>query len=255
METPQKQKPEILRENPSRIAVRAYKPTDEVPLKLVSAKEYRSHSHFRMEYPETWPKFFQWFFYPDPLTIQNSFGFRLIAEIILAVFTAQIILQGYSAWIYQGLHHLNLLIHEAGHTIFVPAAWLGHENLMCFMGSGMQVFLPLGIGIFYWITQREIVGTSLMLWWCFENLVDVAEYVADARVMVLMQTSGRTGSESGYGGHDWNYLLTEWGHLRDCLVIADWLNLIARVGMVLSILWALWSLFYYWVYQRPKTGL
>ena len=124
---PQKQKPELLREKPSYIAVRAYKPTDEVPLKLVSAKEYRSHSHFRMEYPETWPKFFQWFFYPDPLTIQNSFGFRVIAEIVLSIMTVQIILQGYDAWIYQGMHHLNLLVHEAGHAAFYVAAWLGHE--------------------------------------------------------------------------------------------------------------------------------
>jgi hypothetical protein len=249
---PQKQKPELLREKPSYIAVREHKPTDDVPLKLVSPKEYRRRTLFRMEYPDTWPKFFQIFFYPDPLTIQNSFTLRLIATIVVAVFTVQIIVQGYDAWIFQGMHHLNLLIHEAGHTIFMPAAWLGHEQVMTFMGSGLQVLLPLGIGVVYWVQNREIMGTAISLWWTLENLVDVAIYVGDAKVMQLMLTSGSTGSENGYGGHDWNYLLTEWGHLQDCLAIEHALNMVAKVGMVFCILWTLWSLFYYWVYQRNK---
>ena len=252
---PQKQKPEILRENPSYIAVREHKPTDDVPLKLVSAKEYRSHSLFRMAYPDTWPKFFQWFFYPDPLTIQNSFAFRVILQIVLAVFTVQIFLHGYNAWIVRWMHHLNLLVHEAGHTIFIPAAWMGYEKLMYFMGSGLQVLLPLGIAVVYWIKAREIIGTAFALWWSFENLVDVAEYVADAKVMSLMLTSGMTGSESGYGGHDWNFLLTEWGHLRDCYSIASSMTTVAKVGMVACILWASWSLLYYWIYQRNKTSI
>lgn len=206
----------------------------------------------RLDDPKSWPKFFQYFFYPKQLTFQNSFPLRLIAEIILAIFTVQIILQGYGAWSYQKINGLNLLVHEAGHLTFYFAAWLGYGKITYFMGSEGQVLFPLALGIFYWVKQREIVGTSLMLWWNFENLVDVAEYVADAEVMVLMLTSGKTGRESGYGGHDWNYLLTEWGHLQDCLTIADWLLFIANVGMVLSILWALWSLFYYWFYQRKK---
>lgn len=249
---PQKQKPEILREKPSYIAVREHKPTDDVPLKLVSAKEYRARSHFKMAYPDTWSKFFQIFFFPDPLTIQNSFPLRLIATVVMAVFTVQVIVQGYGAWIYGAIHHLNMIIHQAGHTIFIPAAWLGYDNLMNFMGSGLQVLLPLTVAVVYWIQQREIMGTAFVLWWALENLLDVAEYIGDAKALRMLQDSG-VGTGDGYSFHDWNRLLTEWGHLQDCTAIADFLNMLAKVGMALCILWASWSLLYYWIYQRNKS--
>ncbi|MBP5302528.1 MAG: hypothetical protein J6Y88_04695 [Bacteroidales bacterium] len=232
---PQKQKPEILREKPSYIAVREHKSTDDVPLKLVSEKEYKARSHFKMAYPDTWPKFFQIFFFPDPLTIQNSFALRLIATVVMAVFTMQVIVQGYGAWIYGGIHHLNMIIHQVGHTIFIPAAWLGYENLMYFMGSGLQVLVPLVVAVVYWIQNREIMGTAFVLWWTLENLLDVAEGIANAKAL---------------SSHDWNLLLTEWGHLQDCVAIADFLNAFAKAGMVLCVLWTSWSLLYYWIYQR-----
>ncbi len=73
-------------------------------------------------------------------------------------------------------------------------------------------------------------GASIGLWWAFENVMDVVPYVADALPMRLHLINGVTGAESPYGFHDWNFILGETG-----------------------LLWAAWSLWYYWFVQRSMV--
>ena len=240
--------PRILEVRLTKHAEKKTKTTEIVQLKLVSTERIRAA---RLDDPESWPKFFRLFFYPEPLGIQHSFTFRLIAELLMTYFTIQMCLQGYDSWFFQNAEGLNLLVHEAGHLFFWPAAWFGFEQLTCFMGSGAEFLFPCGLAVVYWFKTREIVGTSFALWWAFQTLIGVARYVEDSIVMQLMLTSGHTGSEGG--GHDWNHLLTEWGCLQSCYTIGSALNIISRVGMILCLLWAYWSLFYYWFYQRKNV--
>lgn len=243
----EEKEPRILDVQLTKRAEKKTKTTELIQLKLVSTNHIRAA---RLDDPESWPKFFRLFFYPKPLDFRNSFPLRLIAELLMTYFTIQMYVQGYGSWFYQNAHGLNLFVHEAGHFVFYPAAFIGWENLTGFMGSGAQFLFPCGLAVVYWFKSREIVGTSFALWWAFENLPHVAEYVEDAIVMQLILTSGHTGSEGG--GHDWNRLLTDWGCLQSCYTIGSVLNTIGRIGMVLCLLWAYWSLFYYWFYQRKK---
>lgn len=91
---------------------------------------------------------------------------------------------------------VNLVIHEAGHTIFF---FLG-EFFDIAAGSGFQVLVPI-IFVFYFFLRAEFFSSSLLLFWVGESLVNVSVYVRDAVVMQLPLLGG-DGTI-----HDWNYLL------------------------------------------------
>lgn len=138
------------------------------------------------------------------------------------------------------IHSFHLVFHEAGHAI--AAMVTTNRDIIVFMGSGMQVLFPLIVaGAFYW-TNSDETGAALGLWWAGHSMLDVAPYIADARALELQLLSGGTGKE--VEGHDWEYLLTRWNALSSDLVIADRVALIARILMVLALLWALAGIIY-----------
>ena len=222
------------------------KSTDQVPLKLVTVKRSR-FSHVRLDDPETWPLVAQFFFYPRPLGRQQFFGLRVVLLVAMIFFSAQLFRQGYDAPIAQYLHCLNLPVHETGHIVF---GIFGKPVVTSLGGSLFQIIMPLVFCFALWIKPRDLMGASVGLWWAFENFIDVAPYIDDALHMRLMLISGGTGAEAPYGFHDWNFILSETGLLLKHDKIADVVYTMGYAGMVLCCLWAGWSLFYYFKYQR-----
>lgn len=222
------------------------KSTDQVPLKLVTVKRSR-FSHVRLDDPETWPLVAQFFFYPRPLGRQQFFGLRVVLLVAMIFFSVQLFRQGYDAPIAQYLHCLNLPVHETGHIVF---GIFGKPVVTSLGGSLFQIIMPLVFGFALWIKPRDLMGASVGLWWAFENFIDVAPYIDDALHMRLMLISGGTGAEAPYGFHDWNFILSETGLLLKHDKIADVVYTMGYAGMVLCCLWAAWSLFYYFKYQR-----
>ncbi|MCQ2101201.1 MAG: hypothetical protein MJZ10_12935 [Fibrobacter sp.] len=222
------------------------KSTDQVPLKLVTVKRSR-FSHVRLDDPENWPLVAQFFFYPRPLGRQQFFGLRVVLLVAMIFFSAQLFRQGYDAPIAQYLHCLNLPVHETGHIVF---GIFGKPVVTSLGGSLFQIIMPLVFGFALWIKPRDLMGASVGLWWAFENFIDVAPYIDDALHMRLMLISGGTGAEAPYGFHDWNFILSETGLLLKHDKIADVVYTMGYAGMVLCCLWAAWSLFYYFKYQR-----
>jgi hypothetical protein len=105
------------------------------------------------------------------------------------------------------LHVPDLVFHEAGHVLF---GFFG-RFLGVLGGSLLQFALPLVLaGAF--LKQADPFGAAVCTWWAGQNLLDVAPYIADARVLQLTLLGGKTGAE--VEGHDWEYLLTELGWLR-----------------------------------------
>jgi hypothetical protein len=91
---------------------------------------------------------------------------------------------------------VNLLIHEAGHWVFLPFGTFMH----ILGGSLFQTIFPmLYIGYFYF--RREFFSTSLLIFWVGQNLVNVSVYASDAVRMQLPLLGGDT------SGHDWHNLL------------------------------------------------
>jgi hypothetical protein len=91
---------------------------------------------------------------------------------------------------------VNLLIHEAGHVVFMPFG----EFMHILGGSLFQVIFPmLYIGYFY--IRRDYFSASLLVFWVGENLINVSVYASDAVVMQLPLLGGDT------SGHDWHNIL------------------------------------------------
>lgn len=222
-----------------------------VSLKLVKVK-HRSEGMWMLDDPGTWPRVVQFLFYPKPLGRTQIFSLRVIIWVAMIFFSIQIWRDGYDAWIMHFLHNLNLPVHEAGHVVF---RIFGSELWTSLGGSIFQVLMPLVFCFALLIKPRDILGASVGLWWAFQNLVDVAQYIGDALPMKLPLINGVTGAESPYGFHDWNYILGETGKLIYYDDIERWVLRIAFVGIVFCILWAVWSLIYYYFFQRKEKSL
>jgi hypothetical protein len=75
------------------------------------------------------------------------------------------------------------------------------------------------------------------LWWLGENFLDIAPYIADARLGQLPLLGGNRGHSAPYGFHDWNYLLTETGLLAWDRHIALASHLIGSAVMLSAMTW------------------
>ncbi len=223
--------------------------TDKVQLNLVHTN-YKPRSTLTLSEPDKWPAVARLFLFPRKLGMQQSFWFRLACFVAMVSLSVPIFFKEDQAWIVQFLHSINLLVHEAGHVVF---RIFGNHVIISLGGSLFQCLVPLIFCFALWIKPKDLFGASIGLWWAFENVMDVVPYVADALPMRLHLINGVTGAESPYGFHDWNFILGETGHLVHYLQIAHTLAIIGKVGIAVSILWAAWSLWYYWFVQRSMV--
>jgi hypothetical protein len=141
------------------------------------------------------------------------------------------------------IDNVNLPIHEGGHLIFGVFGW---EELMVWGGTIMQLLVPflLAAGFAY---RREISGTAFCAFMFFENFLNVATYMADAREQDLPLV---TVGPADYVEHDWAHILGHLGLLRYDTLFASWLRAAAYVGMVATISWLLWR----WWAQRQEQS-
>lgn len=137
------------------------------------------------------------------------------------------------------IHGVNLVFHEFGHPFF----GLFGEVIGILGGTLGQLMIPLIIVIAFW-RQRDAVGFSICLFWFFENFLDIAIYMADARALQL-QLIGGLGREA----HDWRNLFLEWGVIRSDLQIAAATRALGWIGMVGIWLWLAWR----WLTSDQRT--
>jgi hypothetical protein len=136
---------------------------------------------------------------------------------------ALILLTSSDGWV-PLLDSANLAFHEAGHPLF---GLLG-QTLGLYGGTLMQLLVPLlALGSFW--MRREAVGAACAGAWLCENLLNVARYMADARVQLLPLVGG--------GEHDWWNILMRWGLLAWATRLAGLLRLMAWLGLLGSWAW------------------
>jgi hypothetical protein len=139
-----------------------------------------------------------------------------------------------SGWI-PLLDGVNLVFHEAGHPLFGILGW---EPLTILGGTLMQLLVPMLAAGSFWL-RREVPGTAFAGIWCFENLLNIARYVGDARSQVLPLVGG--------GEHDWADLLGRWGLLAQDTSLAQGLRVLGWLGMAACWAWPAWR----WRQSRP----
>jgi hypothetical protein len=111
----------------------------------------------------------------------------------------------YTLWLvfayeYHFLDGVNLLFHEAGHVFF---GLLG-RTIGVLGGTLGQLVFPIAAGV-HFVRRERLFDACVCSFWLGESLMYAAEYMADARRMVLPLVGGHI--------HDWNWLLSRWGLL------------------------------------------
>ncbi len=135
-----------------------------------------------------------------------------------------------------GLDHANLLFHEAGH----PIVGLFSSKLEPYGGTLGQLAFPVALAISFWRKRQPLALAASVLWF-FENWLNIARYMADARALDLPLVGG--------GDHDWNTIFTRWNILQHDTGIAGVVKFIGWTGMGLAILWVGWR----WWCDRSRT--
>jgi|WetSurMetagenome_2_1015567.scaffolds.fasta_scaffold44422_2 hypothetical protein len=122
------------------------------------------------------------------------------------------------------LDYVNLPVHEAGHMIF----GLFGEKLGIWGGTLMQILIPALFTVYFY-QRRETPGTAFSAFWVGENLLNIARYIADARVQELPLVGG--------GEHDWNLILSDLRLLQHDLQIAEAVRFLGWIIMILAVAW------------------
>jgi hypothetical protein len=126
-----------------------------------------------------------------------------------------------------GLDHANLLFHEAGH----PVIGLFSNRLETYGGTMGQLTFPVLLAVSFWRKGQALSFAASVIWF-FENWLNIARYMADARALELPLLGG--------GDHDWNTIFTRWNVLEYDLNIAGTVKFIGWTGMWLAVLWVGW---------------
>jgi hypothetical protein len=135
-------------------------------------------------------------------------------------------------------------IHEGGHLLF---RFFG-QFISVAGGTFLQLFVPFTLAT-YFAFQRQPQGTAFCTFFCFEQLLPISRYMADARAQELpLLTVG----DPEFVIHDWNYLFTAFGVLDHDTQIAACIRAIGWLGMFATVLWFAWIS---WTTQpAPKQG-
>jgi hypothetical protein len=102
-----------------------------------------------------------------------------------------------------------LPLHEGGHVLFI---FFG-RTLYVLGGSFWQIMFPLLWFIIAFRQRSQVFPFALF--WVGENMMDVSLYIRDAPARMLPLLGGDK------SGHDWHFLLSEWGAMDSAGTLAD----------------------------------
>lgn len=126
------------------------------------------------------------------------------------------------------LHNVNLPFHEFGHLLF---GFLG--RFMGILGGSLfQILMPLIATFAFSWQMRDNFAAAITLWWCGQNFIDVAPYIADAPHRDIPLILGLSDSH-----HDWGNLLTMTGALDSAGTLANLSFGIGTLIMLVSYGW------------------
>ena len=129
---------------------------------------------------------------------------------------------------------LNLAVHEAGHLLFL---WSGNNFLTVAGGTLLQCLCPIFAGIMFY-RQKDFFAIAIALFWLGTNFAHIAPYAADARAQLLPLVSPFPEAP----GHDWHYLLSSLGLLRQDQLVGGGFRVIGVLTMGASLLVSVWNL-------------
>lgn len=171
----------------------------------------------------------------QPMEKMDAAGFygRCGALLLLACWSWYLIGYDYRYGEINGsfMHNILLPIHEAGHVIFS----LFGEFITILGGSLFQLALPFGICVAFILVNRDNFGAAIGLWWTSVSLIDLSPYIYDALHPQLILLGGHTGED---GPHDWLYLLSAMGQLRNAQLWGAFAHFMGSLMVIAALAWA-----------------
>lgn len=131
--------------------------------------------------------------------------------------------------------HANLLFHEAGH----PIIGIFSTRLETYGGTIGQLVFPIALAVSFWRKGQTLSFAGAIIWF-FENWLNIARYMADAREQVLPLVGG--------GDHDWANIFGRWRILAHDTQIAQAVRILGWTGMIIPCTWVVWL----WWRQRGE---
>jgi len=171
---------------------------------------------------------------------------RAALLVAAAVYGGRLALMSIPDWqMSQTFMHLVLLpFHEFGHILFMPFG----EFMTLLGGSLFQVVMPLGLGVYFIVKNRDPFAGSLMLWWAAAGVMDTAPYIYDAWKPQHVLLTGRTGDT---GAHDFIDVLGDLGLLHRAQPIGRAVHAFSVVLMLAALAWSAWLVLQQ--YRRRQT--
>lgn len=128
------------------------------------------------------------------------------------------------------IDYINLVIHEAGHVIFMPFGYF----LTVSGGTILQLLVPI-VFICYFVFRRENFSASILVYWLALNLINISVYASDALKMQLPLLTGDKDS------HDWNQILFTLNLLRHTQFIGRAILGLGIVCLLVALIWGLYE--------------
>lgn len=125
------------------------------------------------------------------------------------------------------IDHANLLFHEAGH----PIVGIFSHRLEPYGGTVGQLVFPVVLAVSFWRKGQPLPFAAAVIWF-FQNFLNIARYMADARALKLPLVGG--------GEHDWNNIFFRWNVLSYDTQIARAVEITGWIGMGAACVWVLW---------------
>ncbi|HVV86637.1 MAG TPA: hypothetical protein VHE35_26445 [Kofleriaceae bacterium] len=157
----------------------------------------------------------------QPVRTEQLVGVAAFAAVVVVLLVA-----GDPGWT-PILDDANLAFHEAGHVFY---RLFGHTAELYGGVLGQLTFPIAAAAIFFF--KRQAHGVAGAAVWGFQNLFNIARYMADARAKVLPLVGGTE--------HDFEHIFTRWGVLDRDLAIAHVTRTIGWLGLVGSVAWLAW---------------
>jgi hypothetical protein len=87
------------------------------------------------------------------------------------------------------------------------------------------------LAVSFWRKGQALSFAGAVMWF-FENFLNIARYMADARRQELPLVGG--------GHHDWHGILSRWDLLQHDVELAAAVNGIGWLGMIAACVWICW---------------
>ncbi len=139
------------------------------------------------------------------------------------------------------LDNVDLIIHEAGHVIFM---FFG-QFLNILGGSLFQILIPVVFALYFFIWRKENFSGSLLLFWIGQNIINVAIYMGDS----IKQELPLLGGDNVI--HDWNYILSSLGLLKYTDILA---TITYNGGFLVIIVGAVFSFYFAWYNMKYEPN-